>query len=217
MTLDFLDATPAGAPPARGPLTDPAEAAGATLEQRDGWLLASSFGDPAAERSACAETVGFADRSHLTKLELQGPPAAIERAVAAEGGWRLRLTPARALLIAEPGTLAEPAGAELRCCDLTASWGALTLAGPAARDLLARFCALDTRPASLPVGEFRPGSIGRTPGLLLREDEDRFLVLFGAAFGAYFWEIVADAASRLGGRPVGLDALAGAPAEAPHA
>jgi hypothetical protein len=48
----------------------------------------------------------------------------------------------------------------------------------------------------------------------------RFLVLFGAAYGAYFWEVVDDAARHLGGRPVGVDALpdiAVAGQEAAHA
>ena len=51
------------------------------------------------------------------------------------------------------------------------------------------------------------GSIARTSGYLLREDTDRFLLLFDAAFGEYMWQQVARAAATLGGCPVGLDAL----------
>ena len=32
-------------------------------------------------------------------------------------------------------------------------------------------------------------------------------MLFGWALGEYIWEVVADAAERLGGGPVGVDAL----------
>ena len=46
-----------------------------------------------------------------------------------------------------------------------------------------------------------PGSVARTPGYLLREAEDRLLVLFGWALGEYLWEVVADAAEHLGGGP----------------
>jgi len=217
MTLDFQAAAPARAPAARSPLGDAATGSGATLEERDGWLVAASFGDPAAERAAIAETVGFADRSQLTKLELQGAPGAIEAALTAASGWCFGLTPTRALLLSEPGAAIELDESALRSCDLTGSLAALTIAGPAAREVIARFCALDLRERSLPVGGFRPGSVARTPGYLLREADERFLILFGAAYGAYLWEVVADAAARLGGRPVGLDALVGTSEEAQHA
>jgi len=42
---------------------------------------------------------------------------------------------------------------------------------------------------------------------VLREDEDRFLMLFGWALGEYMWTVVVDAAQSLGGAPVGVDAL----------
>ena len=73
--------------------------------------------------------------------------------------------------------------------------------------VFARFCALDLRAQSLPVGGFRPGSLARTPGYVLREDDERFLMLFGWALGEYMWTVVADAAEALGGGPVGVDVL----------
>ena len=71
----------------------------------------------------------------------------------------------------------------------------------------ARFCALDLRPKVTPVNALRPGSIGRQPGLVIREDEERYLFLFGWATGEYMWSVVADAGTHLGGGPVGVDAL----------
>ena len=66
--------------------------------------------------------------------------------------------------------------------------------GPLAREVFARFTAIDLRPQVTPVHGFRPGSVARTPGVVVCEGEDRFLMLFGAALGAYVWTVVADAA-----------------------
>lgn len=213
MSTDFLTLA-VGGPPARSPLADRSHQ-GAELEERDGWQVVVSYGDAEGESRACREAVGWADLSHLAKAELGGPSAWLE---AAEGGlaarrgegWVCPLTPRRALLLGDTG--APPDGAWL---DLTSALGAISITGPAARETIARFCAIDTRAVALPFKGFRPGSVGRTPGYLLREGEDAFLLLFGAAYGAYMWEAVADAGNRLGGRPVGVEAaaLAAAPRE----
>ena len=135
----------------------------------------------------------WADVSHLPKVEVHGPhELTLGQAVRTDGGWRCPVTRDRTLVIGDRG-----AGG----IDLTSSLAALTISGPMAREVLARFCALDLRPRSVPVGGFRPGSVARTPGYVLREDEDRFLMLFGWALGEYVWTVVADAASALGGEP----------------
>ena len=91
--------------------------------------------------------------------------------------------------------------------DVTTAHAALAIAGPLARELFARFTAIDLRPQATPVRGFRPGSLARVPGAILREAEDRYLMLFGAALGRYVWTVVSDAALHLGGAPVGVDAL----------
>jgi glycine cleavage system aminomethyltransferase T len=211
MSTGFLSLAAAG-PPARSPLADRSHR-GAELEQRNGWEAVVSYGDAEAEAGACREAVGWADSSHLAKAELHGPSAWIEPpgpglASRRGDGWACPLTPRRALLLGDTG--APPDGVRL---DLSSSLAAISIAGPQARETIARFCAIDTRAAALPHTGFRPGSIARTPGYLLREGEDAFLLLFGAAYGAYMWEVVADAAGRLGGRPVGLAALRAATAQ----
>ena len=83
----------------------------------------------------------------------------------------------------------------------------MTILGPLAREVFARFTAIDLRPQVTPVHAWRPGSVARTGGAILCEAPDRYLMLFGAALGQYVWTLVADAAEHLGGGPVGVDAL----------
>jgi hypothetical protein len=42
---------------------------------------------------------------------------------------------------------------------------------------------------------------------VLRQADERWLMLFGAALGQYMWTVVADAAKSLGGGPIGVDVL----------
>jgi glycine cleavage system aminomethyltransferase T len=183
--LDFL--RPSAEAVARSPMERQALAAGARFEVRDGWNVAVAFDDesPAAVR--------WADVSHLPKVEVHGHhDLALGEATRTNGGWRCPVTRDRVLVIGDRDAVG---------IDLTSSLAALTVAGPLAREVFARFCALDLRPQSLPVGGFRPGSVARTPGYVLREDDDRFLMLFGWALGEYMWTVVADAAGALGGAP----------------
>jgi glycine cleavage system aminomethyltransferase T len=209
VTVAFLGVTP-GAAIARSPMERSALAAGAVLELRDGWSVPVSYGDITLERGRVTRSVGFADRSRLRKLELGVARGALERAPSRPlgtatrspgGAWWCPITPARSLVVggAEPA----PVGA----LDLTCAYTAVELAGPLAGELLARFCAIDVRPVAMPVGAFRPGSVARTPGFVLRTAPASLLVLVGWAFGEYMWETVARAAARLGGGPVGEDAI----------
>jgi heterotetrameric sarcosine oxidase gamma subunit len=217
-TLAFLQA--AADVPARSPMHRLAAQAGARMERRDGWELAGDYGEQALERGLLARTVGFTDRSQLCKLELQGDVSALAGAELApgtalldeDGAWWCPLTPTRALVLAEPGDAPRLRAAALAhpgvgVTEVTSGLAALTLAGPLAGELLARFCAIDVRPASTPVAAFRPGSVARTPGYLLREREDELLIMVGWALGEYLWLVVADAAGQLGGGPVGTAAL----------
>ena len=202
--LDFLAPAPAQAP-ARSPLAAAAQRDGARLESREGWEVPVAFGDPAAEARAIAETVGVADASFLAVHESPGaaPPGlpALEpgRALRHGGAWWCPLHPRRVLVVggASPG-----AG----WLDLTSAFAGLWLLGPLARDVFARVSALDLRPALAPVGALRPGSVARTPAIVVRESEDGYLLLFGAAYAEYMWTAILDAARRLGGAPVGVDA-----------
>lgn len=214
MSLAFLSpsAADAGAV-ARSPMEGKARAAGARFEVRDGWNVAVQY--PGEERAG--ESVGFADVSHLRKLEVQGEGAGGElRTARRDGGWWVcPLTPTRALHLGGPSGrnyvhaevssqgLGSNGDARPETVDVTTCFAALAIFGPLAREVIARFCALDLRPQVAPPGSFRPGSIARQPGMILVADTDRFLLLFGWAVGEYMWTVVEDAARSLDGGPVG--------------
>ena len=238
MNLDFLapggEATGGGEPPiARSPMEGQAAAAGARFAVRDGWNLAVNYGitstESEAEGKAARWTCGWADVSHLAKLELQGSRsdlgallstcadgAGLEfgTATRAADAWWCPLTPTRTLVIGEPAALASlgprlaESGPSMSLVDVTTTLAALTLAGPLAREVFARFSAIDLRPRITPVGALRPGSIARQPGILICEAVDRYLFMFGWATAEYMWSVVADAGGHLGGRPIGLEMLA---------
>jgi glycine cleavage system aminomethyltransferase T len=229
MSLEFL--SPGRGAVARSPMGSQAKAAGAAFERRDGWEVGVGFEGPEAERERCRTTVGFADMSHLGKIEIQAGAGELAQITGAAGAgtielgratrpadaWWCPFTRERAIGLCEPGatsalleTLEQAAAGcagPTTVLDVTTVFAALTITGPLARETFARFTAIDLRPQALPVTGFRPGSVARTPGAVLREDEDRFLMLFGAALGQYMWTVVADAAESLGGGPIGVEAL----------
>jgi len=149
--------------------------------------------------------VSFADRSHLAKLELHGQAPVqltLGTALDDEGTWWCPVTPDRTLVLGGPAAREAVAAAGGKVVDLTSNYAALALIGPLANELLARFCAIDVRAKVMPVAAFRPGSVARTPGYVLRTAERELLIMVGSALGAYLWDVVADAAEHLGGGPV---------------
>jgi glycine cleavage system aminomethyltransferase T len=194
--LSFLtpDATEVAA---RSPMHRQAAAAGARFEVREGWEVAVAYDD----QGDFSRTVAFADRSQLVKLESTGrPPLQLEPGVATkrDSTWWCPVTPTRTLVLGGP----DARSTDMSFVDVSSGLAAMELIGPGADELLARFCAIDVRPQSMPVAAFRPGSVARTPGYVLRTAEDRLLIMVGCALGAYLWDVVADAAEHLGGGPV---------------
>src|ERR671915_2060948 len=90
VSLAFLSPSPGAL--SRSPMERHAAAAGASFEQRDGWNVPVRFDGVEAERERARTTVGFADVSHLGKLEVQGehvPELELGRATLADGAWWL--------------------------------------------------------------------------------------------------------------------------------
>ena len=218
-------------PPQRSPIEWAHLDAGARLGERAGWQVVTDYGEAEREQSACRTTVGVADLSCLGKIELQSDPSTtasilsslaggatleLGRAVQHDGNWWCPMTAGRVLAVTPPertapvrDALEDEAGRSgfASVTELTSAWGSNAIVGPLAREAFARATALDMRPASFPASGFAPVSVARTPGLVLREEGDRFLHLFGAGYAQYNWTVFVDAAQSLGGRAVGLAAL----------
>ena len=186
MSFEFL--APSESALARSPMEREARAAGARVEQRDGWNVAVAFEGEEPERDRRESTVGFADRSHLGKIEIQAAAPDLAQIVAgaaggatlelgsatqASGAWWCPYTAQRALVLCEPagvtalrerleGEAANVAG-PASVIDVTTAFAALTVVGPLAGELFARFSAIDLRLAVMPLHGFRPVSVARTP------------------------------------------------------
>jgi heterotetrameric sarcosine oxidase gamma subunit len=215
-SLAFLSPGPGAV--AKSPMEPGAAASGATFEDRDGWKVAVSFPNESSS------VVGFADLSHIGKIEVQGDVSAITgkalelgTATRADGAWWCPYSPTRAVVLcpaSDTAAVRDSLTASVAdadglgsVIDITAAQGAMTILGPQAREVFARFTAIDLRPQITPVHAWRPGSVARTGGAILCEAPDRYLMLFGAALGQYVWQVVDDAARHLGGGPIGVDAL----------
>jgi heterotetrameric sarcosine oxidase gamma subunit len=215
-SLAFLSPGPDAV--AKSPMEPGAVASGASFDERAGWKVAVSF--PNEDSSV----VGFADLSHIGKLEIQGDVAALTgcnlelgKATRAAGVWWCPYSPTRAVVLCPSAqtvalrdhltALVADADGLGSVVDITSAQGAMTILGTQAREVFARFTAIDLRPQITPVRAFRPGSVARTGGAILCEAPDRYLMLFGAALGQYVWTLVDDAARHLGGGPIGVDAL----------
>jgi glycine cleavage system aminomethyltransferase T len=242
VSLEFLE--PDRAAPELGfeplpasPLLPQVRAAGARVETRDGWRVGADYGSVERERGACRAAVGVGDMSWLCKLELQGPAAELAavaeaagagelelgRATAARDAWWCPFSAQRVLAVCEPAhgpalreTLVDAAvGRPMTVTDMTCGLAAIALVGPRARDVFARLTAIDLRGARASEASFRPGSVARVPGMVLREHGARYVLMFGSAYAQYMWTQVTDAAQPLGGMLVGADALAGVREEVP--
>jgi sarcosine oxidase subunit alpha len=93
--------------------------------------------------------------------------------------------------------------------NLTGALGAVNVAGPRARDLLAPLTDLDLSPAAFPYLGAREGRVAGVPSLLLRigfVGELGYEIHFPADYGESLWESLLEAGRPLGVRPFGVEA-----------
>jgi glycine cleavage system aminomethyltransferase T len=169
--------------------------AGATFEEREGWLLPVSFPGE-AER---LRTVGVADLSHLGKIEVRGPGDPIDGGEATV--W-YQVAPGRALVLCpyrdcflQRSTLARRFSWVL---DQTGALSILAIVGPEAGNVLRRLTHLHELPSS--------GAVAHV-GAHVLEQNGGYWIVFPQEYGHYLWEVAVDAAAPFGGGPVGVDAV----------
>lgn len=167
---------------------------GAVFEERDGWLVPVSI--PGEEERLAS--VGVADVSHLTKLELRPAGAAIE----GDGIVWYAISPRRALVLCAP-----PLGASVRTqigdrflLDVTGAYSVIAITGPEADTVLRRMTHIHHFPSG--------GEIAHVQGHVLQRGGG-YWVICAQELGHYVWEVAVDRASALGGGAVGVDSLGG--------
>lgn len=196
-TLEFMSVAAAADtggfhPLAKSSLERRAREAGATFEERDGWLVPVSL---PGEQEHLAH-VGVADLSHLAKLEVRPAGEPVE----GEGVVWYRISPKRALVLCAPAlasSLRERLADRL-VLDVTGALAIIAIAGPEADTVLRRITHLHTFPSG--------GEVAHVNAHVLRRGSGYWLV-FAQELGHYLWEVVVDRAGALGGGPVGVDAL----------
>lgn len=170
-------------------------AAGAIVEQRGPWMVSASL----PHEDTLVEHLGFADASHLGKLELRGgarPPQDRDRHV-------LQISPGRWIVLC-PWSARSRIAAELRTgrdlvLDMSGAWSLLLLAGSEAETLLRRLGPIVQLPGGGPVADV-PGRAFRRSGLIW--------VMVAVEYAQHLWDVCGDLSAPLGGGPIGFDALA---------
>ena len=193
----------------RTPMERNHRAAGAEIEEREGWRVAVY--PPNGSASAW-----LADISHTGKIDVRGPSDQIDtltggsqlgRASHVDDVWTLRLSPTHAIVLCPFGRVAElreriqSEDASLTVVDMTCGWAAMMIGGEHVRDVFMRSSSLDVRPHRFPPNACMAGSVMRCASFVIN-DNGRFWVLCGWEFGEYMWESLLDAGAMLGITPV---------------
>jgi glycine cleavage system aminomethyltransferase T len=184
------------------PLEDVVMRHGATMINRHGRYVAAHYGSPTGEAAVCLSTVGIADRSDRTTLELRGAPEDVELALSGlvrvrVRNWWSRLTARSAIVRCEQADTAQCLDALIPvegavAVDLSNRYAAIAVIGPRAVELLA---ACDFK-------------VQRSPPIVLREAEAAFEVLVPSTEGPEQWEKLVAVGVPFQIACVGLDALA---------
>ena len=159
--------------------------AGATFEERDGWLVPVSI--PGEEEHLAA---GIADLSHLRKLEVRPALETLDDAAAV----LYRISPKRSLVLGGSA----PVGGGL-VLDLTGALGILAVTGPESATVIRRLTHLHAFPQG--------GEVAHITAHVLAPAPDTYWIVFPQEYGHYLWEVAVDRASTLGGGPIGVDRL----------
>ena len=193
------------------------------LATREGRPVAINFGSAAAELAVCVRTVGLVDRSDLSTLALDAPPAqlsALMRRLAgasvAPGGlvsgasaWWCGDAADRVIVVCDPRT-AERLGGALRADaarhvgvrDLSGELSAISLLGRNTGQVLSALGAYGQSGDPRQVKPFARGSIQDTPTWWLLQSDRRALALVDRGQAGEAWLAIERA-----GRPHGISCV----------
>jgi sarcosine oxidase gamma subunit len=192
-------------PVARSPLAELHRRHGATLEQRDGWIVAMRYPEePGTSGNA------IVDLAHRPTFEINGPDASrtltelcgtevAVRQIHSGAGWQAyRLTSLRSIVFGKfpasmPGAL-----------DVTGGWISLALIGPDVERMLSKATAVDLREQTLPVGSCCQGPIFGVNTLFGRF-AGRFELHICGDSAEFLWEVLLDAGDEFGLKPAGTE------------
>ena len=196
-------------PVAQSPLAEVHRRNGATVQLREGWMVATRYPD----EPPAAGTV-IVDLAHRSTWEISGPDVRRRltdlcggdlavRKIHSGSGWQAyRLTPGRAVVFGRlpnsiPGAL-----------DVTGGWVTLVLIGPYAERILYKVTAVDLRERTLPMHGCCQGPIFGVNTLFGRF-ADRFELHICGDSAEFLWEVILDAGGEFGLRPAGTEFAAG--------
>ena len=207
-------------PVLRSPLMSIHRANGAMTQIDDGAEVVRSYGDTDAERVILTGAVGVADITVRAKIDLRGRiDGQIDGLIDASVKPRADDVVARiaedwTLVFAPPGpvtervaSMASRAGHDAMVTDVTHLYAGFAIGGPALAEVVARLTSWD--PATLEPGDATGAPIADIRAIVVRRQTSLpILEIFVAMeFARYAWRSISDVVERLGGGPVGWDAL----------
>ncbi|MGZ5295359.1 MAG: hypothetical protein ACXWYT_00395 [Actinomycetota bacterium] len=199
-------------PVLRSPLMSLHRVNGAMTQVEGGAEVVRSYGDTDAERVNLTDAVGVADISVRGKIDLRGridglfEPGADDVVARIAEDWTLVFAP--------PGpvtervtSMASRAGHGAMVTDVTHLYAGFALAGPALPEVVARLTSWD--PATLEPGDATGAPIAAVRAIVVRRQTSLPILEISVAmeFARYAWRSISDVVERLGGGPVGWDAL----------
>jgi hypothetical protein len=183
----------------RTPMEHSHLAAGAAIEEHDGWRVAA-YERPDAEAWAC-------DLSHLGKLDVRGTATELDILTGGLGlgaarnddeVWTMRLTPTHAYVLCPfPRVAGLRARIGAGAIDVTCGLAGVALGGERRRDVFNRSSGLDVRESRFGPNRCMAGSVMRVPTLVLNRGAD-LVLLVAWEMGEYFWEAILDAGETIG-------------------
>jgi len=177
---------------------------------RQGWEIATAYGDVTLEKAAAQNGVALADVSWFGKLECKGDWVGALEGQPIEGAVFYKLIPSHAIWIIQPDRVdavcnqletIRTGKARSYLINTGSCYASFEVLGPKAADVFYKLSSL-----TVAAGGHTQGTIAGVHCLVI-QSEKGYQIHFGREFGEYMWECFLDAGAEFGIRPAGLDAI----------